>query len=107
VGDQSAWLEKWGWVPRFYGSTGLPRLTNEYPQQDVQSQPTWHGPGNAAFGQTGAGIQYVYDARGVAPYGSDNRPLRANPYVPTDPLPLAPRLPVAPGLLYFGEVPVQ
>jgi hypothetical protein len=107
VGDQSAWLEKWGWVPRFYGSTGLPRINNGYPQQGAGTEQTAHGPGAPTYGQTGAGIQYVYDARGTAPYGLDGTPLRPNPNLPVDPLPLNPRLPVAPGLLYFGEVPLR
>lgn len=112
IGDQGAWLEKWGWVPRYQGSTGLPSAAG-YPAQDAL-EPTEHGPGTAraAFhGPTGNGIQFIYDPRAASPYvetapGSNVYvPIRRHPYLLTDPLPLTPRLPVAPGLLYFGERP--
>jgi len=109
-GDQAAWMEKWGWIPRYSGSTGLPHFEDRPPQGAAVA--TAHGPqgGELSAGRTGNGIQYVYDVRGVAPYSLDpngitTRPLRSNPYYVNDPLPVTPRLPVAPGLLYFGEAP--
>lgn len=110
IGDQGAWLEKWGWVPRFYGSTGLPSAAG-YPDQGAVI-PTRHGyPGALLFG-TGEGIVYEFNADAIAPYRTDPAtsqivPIRPNPYRPSEPLPIAPRLPVAPGLLYFGERPIR
>ena len=119
VGDQGAWLEKWGWVPRYYGSTGLPNST---PQAAV----TLHGPEGAlgaapgSAQRYGTGLVYDFNDYGVLPYQRTvanntvnydyNRPVREDPYRNTrltpgivEPLPIVPRLPVAQGLLYFGE----
>lgn len=108
VGDQGAWLEKWGWVPNYYGSTGLP-VAPGYASQGATGLLTVHGahgtnpgpqPGGAGNGGD-SGIVYLYDDRLVAPYDTNNRPLRRDLY--NNILPAAPRLPVAPGLLYAGE----
>lgn len=112
IGDQGAWMEKWGWVPRFYGSTGLPNALN-FPNQGPRlrsvhgSATTNSGNTNPYFG-TGEGIVYVFDPKGILPYrDTDGAPVRPNPFNGNDPLPIVPRLPVAPGLLYFGEVPAR
>ncbi|MBC8103350.1 MAG: hypothetical protein H7Z41_12295 [Cytophagales bacterium] len=129
IGDQSAWLEKWGWIPRYQGATGL--LSDASLLGGAGSNgtaiPTVHGPGttapNAVTGSalpgpggpfpaalnadTGSGIVYEYDARASSPYRADGMPLRSNPFRASEPLPITPRLPVAPGLLYVGERPVQ
>jgi hypothetical protein len=116
IADQGAWMEKWGWVPRYYGATGLTEAAG-YPDMG-NVVPTVHGPnGNLTKqdatlpGTGGNGIIFEYDERALAPYapqysGSFNAigvPLRRNPYNPNEPLPFAPRLPVAPGLLYYGQ----
>ncbi len=136
VGDQGAWLEKWGWVPRFMGSTGLPDTGGS----PVGEQRTAHGPrgvyndpaaiykfpakpyptGNPPADTDsgpGNGILFEFDDRAILPYvrkpdGTfllDNNgrpiPLRADVYGRT--LPIVPRLPVAQGLLFFGENPVR
>lgn len=112
IGDQGAWLEKWGWVPRFYGSTGLIDLTTGNDTNPAQGAaiPTIHGYPNTnppfLFG-TGEGIVYEFNNDAITPYLANGAPIRPNPYRPTEPLPLAPRLPVAPGLLYFGERPIR
>jgi|GEM_PF-304538 hypothetical protein len=123
IGDQGAWLEKWGWVPRYQGSSGLPAAAGAPDQGTII--PSLHGPQTPApqaFGPTGNGIQYVYDPRASAPYveaapgAGYSVPIRPNPAFvqqfpgnPTvwEPLPVTPRLPVAPGLLYFGERPTR
>jgi hypothetical protein len=132
VGDQSAWLEKWGWIPRYQGATGLPTDQTMYGAANVNGNTisTVHGPlsittpslaGPAtqfpvgAFGtavpDSGNGIVYEYDRRASAPYRQTGvntfTPIRPNPYRPDEPLPITPGLPVAPGLLYVGERPVQ
>ncbi len=114
IGDQGAWLEKWGWVPRYQGSMGLPSAPS-YPAQNdaLGTLPTVHGPqlsGEALPVPTprlagpldrGAGIVYSFDDRLLLPYAADGSPLRADTYGRV--LPAAPRLPVAPGMIYSGE----
>ena len=104
IGDQGAWLQKWGWVPRYSGSTGL---------NTPNGAPTFHGSAYTAVNEVrdgvGNGINYVYDPRLAAPYDTAGAPLRINPNFAgatgniVEPLPPMPRLPVAPGLLYYGE----
>jgi hypothetical protein len=113
IADQGAWLEKWGWIPTSYGSTGLTEAAN-YPDMG-NALPTVHGPGGALAnsvaglpGGGGNGIVYEFDQRALAPYAPGfstgaNLPLRRNPYNPLEPLPFAPSLPVSPGLLYYGQ----
>jgi hypothetical protein len=121
VGDQGAWMEKWGWVPRFYGSTGLdsaPGFTAN-PANPAQGTTlaTIHGPeggladpsGSIPAGLGGNGIYFEYDPHGLTPYAETTigsgiyAPIRRDPYRLGEPLPIAPRLPVAPGLLYYGQ----
>jgi hypothetical protein len=121
VGDQGAWMEKWGWVPTNYGSTGLQYAQNYLPPNYTNNTlPTMHGP-NSPFPelQSGTpnkvaanGIVYQFDDRTIYPYApafstESGNPLRPNPYNPSQPLPFAPCLPVAPGLLYYGQNPVR
>ena len=101
VGDQASWMEKWGWVPNYYGSTGLP-VAPGFSSSSVAEQ-TLHGqnsPQASLRGPlgSGAGIVYEYDPRWEAPGNS-----RVDRY--NRQLPLAPRLPTAPGLLFVGEDP--
>jgi hypothetical protein len=113
VGDQTEWLEKWGWIPHYFGSTGLPSATG-YPTQGG-AIPTVHGrngglPGPVTTGPNsiGNGLLYVFDDRMVAPYAPGTVvPLRPSPFNPSEPLPVVPNLPMAPGLLYRGENPVR
>ena len=119
VADQGAWMEKWGWIPDFAGSTGLTNALTYFPQGGLQ--PTVHGRQSAfnlgggplANNIKGNGLVYEFDYRSIAPYVPDFAlpssdvgkllPLRVNPYNPSQPLPFAPRLPVAPGFLYYGQ----
>jgi hypothetical protein len=111
IADQGAWMEKWGWIPRFYGSTGLPESANAPLQGDAVA--TVHGPAGPLPGpnSVGNGIVYEFDDRALTPYApfgpTAGTPLRPNPYNPNEPLPFAPRLPVAPGLLYYGQNPIR
>lgn len=110
IGDQGAWLQKWGWIPRYRGSTGLPSTP-------ADAAPTFHGSAYTATANVsdgvGNGINYIYDPRLAAPYDSAGAPLRRNPNFvgivadKAEPLPPMPRLPVAPGLLYYGERSVR
>lgn len=143
TGDQSAWLEKWGWVPRFMGSTGLSDIHDQFlPEGDARRRgvpplPAAHGPrgllsdpvkgANPTPGDedtrnpnnvaAGGGLLFEFDDRAILPYArnadgtllfADNGlpvPLRTDTFGRT--LPIVPRLPVAQGLLFFGENPVQ
>ena len=84
IGDQGAWLEKWGWIPSKYGSTDI----------DTAHQD---------------GMLFVFNDAAILPYARPNgnidynQPLRTDLYGRT--LPVSPRLPVAQGLLYTGESP--
>ena len=53
--------------------------------------------------RAGNGILYLYDEKLVSPYANQVTPLRRDGF--GNILPAAPRLPVAPGLLYVGEAP--
>jgi hypothetical protein len=124
IGDQGAWLTKWGWVPAAQGSTGITTSTINGVTISPQGPRvnTFHGAGNTtAYGDgVGNGIQYIYDPRLAAPYDASGVPLRTNPNfanrpttLPTipltqqEPLPPMPNLPVAPGLLFYGQPPVH
>ncbi len=96
IGDQGAWLEKWGWTPRFYGSTGLPNIDGITPPQRDLDQ-TEH---------EGVGLLFEFNEQAILPYVPGTMtPIRPDEYGRT--LPIVPRLPVAQGLLYSGENPVR
>ena len=114
--DQGAWMEKWGWIPDGYGSTGLTGASSVNNGSAIQAtvhgrNGVYKGPGSLG----GNGLVYDFDERAIAPYGQDSTgaffPLRPNPnfanlpLAQQEPLPLTPRLPVAPGLLYYGQNP--
>ncbi|WP_394793183.1 hypothetical protein [Armatimonas sp.] len=107
VGDQSAWLEKWGWIPHYYGSTGLQPTAPGYFNPGPTGLKTVHGQNGILAGPQpggnggGSGIVYLYDATLSSPLVGG--PLRQDSF--GNVLPVAPRLPVAPGLLYTGETP--
>ena len=123
VGDQTEWMMKWGWVPNHFGSTGfnnaavpgaplVPAVITAHGRQGSLAGPLGilsprPAGGLAATGNsTGSGLLYIFDSRMIAPY-SQTGPLRPSPWNPTEPLPIAPNLPVAPGLLYKGENTVR
>lgn len=115
VGDQGAWLEKWGWVPRYYGSSGLPAGN----PQVTRHGPLATNPDAVSSHVPGTGLTYAYNDMGILPYLREtNNPLavqrdagglpialRTDAYGRT--LPVVPRLPVAQGLLYEGENPIR
>lgn len=108
IGDQGAWLEKWGWAPNYQGSTGLPAMTG-FPVAQPRAA-TVHGRLGALPGplsnlatNSSSGIVYIYDDRLGLPYDGNGVALRADAFGRT--LPASPRLPVAPGMLYSGDSP--
>ena len=116
-GDQAAWISKWGYIPTKYGSsTGL-----VIPDQHMVLQT----PKEASDGIV-RGLEFKYDPTFPLPYdaayktdllgftnaATQARQMRAvrTKYVPAagsapavvQTLPSIPRLPVCPGMLYFG-----
>jgi hypothetical protein len=96
ISDQSAWFQKWGWIPRYHGSD----LTEISPHAPV---PTT-GP-TAGLPSLGIGLNFSYDPMAGFPYTFSAS--GAVTYLRQDrygrPLPFAPALPVSPDLLYSGQ----
>jgi hypothetical protein len=82
ISDVSEWMSKWGSIPLKYGSSGT-----------FTAHP-------------GEGLTILYDDHAGWPYTglgtSSLSPIRTDKYGRI--LPIAPRLPVSGGLLYFGDV---
>lgn len=116
AGDQAAWISKWGYIPTTYGSSGL-----SIPDQHMVPQAT-----NEAKDGIVRGMEFVYDPALPMPYANPSkidllgstlaaqqlrqlRAVRSKYYSATasspavfQTLPSVPRLPVCPGMLYFG-----
>ena len=98
IAAQTAWMQKWGWIPQYHGSL----VVNNSP---LATEQAGHGP----TGQPAVGLQIVYDPQAGYPYD----PMPATPngatpyYLRSDkygrPLPFTPMLPVSTGLLYSGQ----
>lgn len=95
LGDTSAWMEKWGWIPIEHGNSG--KLTSGYrPSLD---------PGNDDYAKR-QGLTIVYDhllSHPVVPGAAAGsfQALRRDEY--GRPLPIAPKLPVSPQVIYMGK----
>ena len=96
IAAQTAWMQKWGWIPQYHGSL----VVNNSP---LTTEQAGHGP----TGQPAVGLQIVYDPQAGYPYD----PMLTTPngayYLRSDkygrPLPFTPMLPVSTGLLYSGQ----
>ena len=102
IAAQTAWMQKWGWIPQYHGSP----VVNNSATPPVTMEPAGH-PGN---GQPAVGLQIIYDPEAGYPY--DPAPAISNGsaapyYLRSDkygrPLPFTPKLPVSTGLLYSGQ----
>ncbi|MHB0912431.1 MAG: hypothetical protein ACYC2Y_03155 [Armatimonadota bacterium] len=87
VGDVSAWMEKWGWIPQEHGSSG--KYTVGYRSA---LDPNLADPNDLGYPQQG--LTFVYDGGllGALRHDEYNRIL-----------PVTPKLPVSRQMLYFGE----
>jgi len=96
VADARAWMDKWGWIPPVHGSSILAvDDTTLYRDPMDPSDP----------GGRQRGLTFVYDSRlscpRVDPTDSTSPPIRMDAYERL--LPITPKLPVSPQMLYFGE----
>lgn len=89
IAAQAAWMEKWGWIPRDLGSTGLTLAE----QHTVGSDPA---------SQVFPNFTITYDPVLATGTADGSNPLRVDPngWI----LPPMPRLPVSPTLAYFGDM---
>lgn len=93
MSQQTEWLQKWGWIPRRLGASGL-------------TIPDQHRPAAVNFNNAGAVVPNItisYDPALATGSASANEadPIRVdeNGWL----LPPMPRLPVSPTLAYFGD----
>lgn len=119
IGDNSAWMEKWGWIPPVHGNSAdavhLARAYRAYLDPEVV---TMAAPVPALDDQPRRGLHFVYDPQLSAPWTVDpwdtatawdplteatypDKALRYDEYGRT--LPATPRLPVSTQTLYVGE----
>jgi hypothetical protein len=96
ISDQSAWMQKWGWIPHYHGSD-LNEVTPHLPA--AQAGATAPAP------TIGIGLNFTYDHLAGFPYVLNaTDPVK---YIRQDrfgrALPFAPSLPVSPDLLYSGD----
>jgi len=98
MGEQSAWLRKWGWIPGKLGST-------------ISNIPSVHVPNGQDLATVPVVPNLIFSYDPVLGSGRSNafanlndpsRLLRTDRYGRT--LPPLPRLPVSPTLAYFGEL---
>jgi hypothetical protein len=95
IGDTAAWMEKWGWIPPKHGNVDL--AVSPGHDTTPYRDPLDPSNGNDARQQ---GLTIIYDDFLSNPQIA-GVPIR--PGADGKPLPIAPKLPVSPQLLYFGE----
>ena len=96
IGDVSAWMEKWGWIPIEHGNSGQRTSAYRPPlDPDDNDDPKRKG------------LTIIYDdllSHPVVPAVTGPKPfaaLRFDEY--GRPLPIAPKLPVSPQTIYMGK----
>ena len=103
IAAQTAWMQKWGWIPQYHGSLVLGAPT------EMAGHTLAVAAGQA--GQPAIGLQIIYDPQAGYPYDPFSATIGgavvAAHYLRSDqygrPLPFTPKLPVSTGLLYSGE----
>jgi len=97
ISDQAAWMQKWGWIPRYHGGD-----TNDVSPHSIAVPTTGM---NAGIPQVGVGLNFTYDPTTGFPYTINGSGPAT--FIRQDrfgrPLAFAPSLPVSPDLLYAGE----
>ena len=102
--DQAAWMQLWGYIPPYYGSSKIAIPDAHYSGRDVGDAGANPAPVDGS-GLPAQGIRFIYDAGLSTPFYNYNT---ANPAYRRDAfgrtLPAVPRLPVCPGFIYNGDV---
>ncbi len=104
IAAQTAWMQKWGWIPQYHGS-----LVTSSSGSGGSGSAGVESAGHVLMGQPAIGLQIIYDPQAGYPY--DPTPTGTNNpapyYLRSDmygrPLPFTPKLPVSTGLLYSGQ----
>ncbi len=102
IAAQTAWMQKWGWIPQYHGSLVL----SSTGMGGMSTAP--ETAGHVQSGQQPAiGLQIIYDPQAGYPYSLSTMGGTASYYLRSDmygrPLPFTPKLPVSTGLLYSGQ----
>jgi len=115
VGDASAWMEKWGWIPPVHGSSNAfdqrtvnyrePLNPNDKSGEIVKTVTTTNPINTYRIPILQKGLSFVYDRQlscpRVDPMNSSANGIRYDEYGRM--LPITPKLPVSTQTLYFGE----
>jgi hypothetical protein len=96
VGDVTEWMKRWGWIPDQYGSSsGSPTAHNDRGGSALSGLNLEYNPG----------LIFEYDDRaamgGIRQGNGPPQRLRVDSFGRT--LPIVPRLPMSPVLIYVGE----
>ena len=100
IGDQGAWMQKWGWIPKYHGSkfgTDGTIANGAETSPHINLTSTTTPPPNLSVA---VGLNYIYDPLNGFPVNGGTY-LRQDVY--GRPLPSVPALPVSPDLLYNGQ----
>lgn len=108
IAAQTAWMQKWGWIPQYHGSL----VTSSTGTGGASTGPETSGhpllSGSTRANSPSIGLQIIYDTQAGYPYSpSASNGTQASYYLRSDvygrPLPFTPKLPVSTGLLYSGQ----
>ena len=111
IGAQTAWMKKWGWIPQYHGSKiGVVGPNAANGETAIAMEVSGHGPvlspANPYPTMPSAGLTIIYNPQLAYPLTETLAYIRTTDGTSSgSPLPIVPRLPVCPGLLYSGEIP--
>lgn len=113
IGDQTAWMDKWGWIPPRHGTTTDPIDETAVYHSPLDPTDPQGRPGPDQFAPIRQrGFKIVYDYKLSYPKtpnpdstraGDRNFDLPIRRDYLARPLAVTPKLPVSPQMLYFGE----
>jgi hypothetical protein len=110
IGDRVAWMEKWGWIPPTHGNSAADEDQTVEWRVPLDPTDTPKDPGTAGDPIRQRGFKIVYDYKlsyPKLPNPADDTNRNADLPMRRDwlmrPLPITPKLPVSPQLVYFGE----
>ena len=100
IAAQTAWMQKWGWIPQYHGSSFM-NASGTAAATAPAPETAGHPPASGTIPATG--LSFVYDPLDGYPAGAGGAYLRTDLF--GRPLPITPKLPVSTGLLYSGQNP--